>query len=88
MDPIGTAPVYEAEPFGSIPDVSRSHSWKTMRKIPLTRGQDTSFSVDNVNMYPNECWVPFAVITIPITLSRPLRQCWILTSRTSLRRSR
>lgn len=65
MDPSGTAPVYEAEPFGSIPDVSRSHNWKTMRKTPLTRGQDTSFAVDSMNLYPNNSWVPFAVIYNP-----------------------
>lgn len=53
------------EPMGSIPDVFRSWSTKTNRKIPLTAGADVGFPVDKQNLYPNNSWVPFAVIYNP-----------------------
>jgi len=53
------------EPHGSIPDVYRSWSVTTNRKLPLTQGTDTSFSVDKQNLYPNNSWIPFAVIYNP-----------------------
>lgn len=54
------------EPMGSIPDVYRSWSVKTNRKIALTEGTEISaFPVDKQNLYPNNSWVPFAVIYNP-----------------------
>ena len=50
---------------GSIPSVFKSWSVKTNRKITFTQGQDTSYSVDNQNLYPNDCWLPFCVIYNP-----------------------
>lgn len=50
---------------GSIPEVSKSHSWKCMKKIALTEGKETTFSTDNQNLYPNNSWIPFAVIYNP-----------------------
>ena len=50
---------------GSIPDVMKSWSSKTNRKIPLTQGEDTSFTTDNQNLFPNNSWVPFVVIYNP-----------------------
>lgn len=53
------------EPHGSIPDVYRSWNVKTNRKIPLTEGLETTFPVDKQNLFPNNSWVPFAVIYNP-----------------------
>lgn len=53
------------EPMGSIPDVYRSWSVKTNRKLPLTEGLETTFPVDKQNLFPNNSWVPFAVIYNP-----------------------
>lgn len=53
------------EPHGSIPDVYRSWSVKTNRKIPLTEGLETTFPVDKQNLFPNNSYVPFAVIYNP-----------------------
>lgn len=50
---------------GSIPDVMKSWNTKTNRKIQLTEGAETSFSVDKQNLYPNNSWIPFAVIYNP-----------------------
>ena len=50
---------------GSIPQVNKSWNCKINRKITLTQGQNTAFSVDNQNLYPNDCWLPFAVIYNP-----------------------
>lgn len=53
---------------GSIPDIHRSWSVKTNRKIPLTEGtsaSETTHPVDNQNLYPNNSWIPFAVIYNP-----------------------
>lgn len=59
------APVYEQEPHGALPDVSARHNFRTMRKIPLTKGADTTFPVDKQNMFPNNSWIPFACIYNP-----------------------
>lgn len=54
------------EPNGSIPDVYRSWSTKTNRKIPLTEGKEVSvYPVDKQNLFPNNSWIPFAVIYNP-----------------------
>ena len=50
---------------GSIPDVYRSWSVKTNRKLPLTEGTAISEPNDNQNLYPNNSWIPFAVIYNP-----------------------
>merc|ERR1712093_9334 len=50
---------------GAVPSVRRSWSVKTNRKITFTQGADTSFPVDNQNLYPNDCWLPFCVIYNP-----------------------
>jgi hypothetical protein len=59
-------PDYSILPSGSIPDVMRSWSTKTNRKIPLTEGVASGiYPVDKQNLYPNNSWVPFAVIYNP-----------------------
>lgn len=50
---------------GSIPEISKSHSFKCMKKIALTEGKETSFTTDKQNLYPNNSWLPFAVIYNP-----------------------
>ncbi|AXF52002.1 MAG: putative capsid protein [Cressdnaviricota sp.] len=57
--------IVDVKPHGSVPDVYRSHSFKTNRKIALTQGADTSFTTDKQNLYPNNSWIPFAVIYNP-----------------------
>ena len=56
---------YEMPAHGSIPQVNKSHSWKTNRKITYTQGENTSFSTDNQHLYPNDSWIPFAVLYNP-----------------------
>lgn len=53
------------DPQGSIPDVRKSWSQKINRKVFYTQGANTSFSADNQNLYPNDSWIPFAVIYNP-----------------------
>lgn len=55
---------------GSIPQVNKSHNWKTNRKVHYTQGQNTSFSTDSQNLYPNDSWLPFAVIYNPDYLNQ------------------
>ena len=50
---------------GSIPEVSKSHSWKCMKKIALTEGKEAAFPNDKQNLLPNNSWLPFAVIYNP-----------------------
>ena len=50
---------------GSIPQVNKSWSQKTNRKITYTDGAETSLSTDKQNLYPNDSWLPFAVIYNP-----------------------
>lgn len=59
------APAWTTDAMGSIPDIQKSWSNKTNRKIALTQGEDTSYPVDKQNLYPNNSWVPFAVIYNP-----------------------
>lgn len=61
----GPAPTWRADSHGSIPDVMRSHSWKTMKKLALTKGADepqNTHPVDKENLFPNNSWIPFALI--------------------------
>jgi len=54
------------EPNGSIPDVMKTWSIKTNRKIPLTEGVASGiYPTDKQNLYPNNSWIPFAVIYNP-----------------------
>jgi hypothetical protein len=55
---------------GSIPQVNKSHSWKTNRKVYYTQGQNTTFASDNQNLYPNDSWLPFCVIYNPDFLNQ------------------
>lgn len=51
---------------GSIPEMSKSHSFKCMKKIVLTEGKESSvFPKDKQNLYPNNSWIPFAVVYNP-----------------------
>ena len=37
-----------------------------MRKLPLTEGKEVAtYSVDKQNLFPNNSWVPFAVVYNP-----------------------
>lgn len=64
-----TTPVYESSSHGSIPNVYRSHSWTTMKKMALTKGTDApadTHPVDKQNYFPNDTdMMPFAVIYNP-----------------------
>lgn len=68
VDPATPIPAYQANAHGSIPNVMRSHSWKVMKKIALTKGADApveTHPVDKENLFPNNDWLPFAVIYNP-----------------------
>jgi len=55
---------------GSIPQVNKSWRVKTNRKITLTQGANTTYASDNQNLYPNDSWLPFAVIYNPDYLNQ------------------
>jgi hypothetical protein len=57
--------IIELEQHGSIPDVYRSWSMKTNRKIALTEGTADPGVTDGQNLFPNNSWIPFAVIYNP-----------------------
>jgi hypothetical protein len=50
---------------GSIPDVLKTWSTKTNRKINLTEGTDSAGPNDKQNLYPNHSWIPFMAIYNP-----------------------
>ncbi|AXQ65447.1 MAG: hypothetical protein [Circular genetic element sp.] len=56
---------------GSIPDVYRSWSTKTNRKLTLTEGVKITTPIspetfrDDENLYPNDSWLPFCVLYNP-----------------------
>jgi hypothetical protein len=55
---------------GAVPFVNRSHSWPINRKIHLSEGTalatgNDAPSPDTQNLYPNDSWLPFAVIYNP-----------------------
>jgi hypothetical protein len=59
-------PDYSILHSGSVPNVYRSWSTKTNRKIPLTEGKDVDvYPTDKQNLFPNNSWIPFAVIYNP-----------------------
>ena len=61
----GGNPSWLIQPSGSVPSVRSGHSYNCMKKIALTEGKELSFPVDNQNLYPNNSWLPFAVIYNP-----------------------
>lgn len=65
QNPDMTPTTYEILAHGSIPQVNKSHSFTTNRKIYYTEGQETNFDSDKQNLYPNDSWIPFAVIYNP-----------------------
>lgn len=77
-DPDGTGHVIQA--MGSLPPVLRSHKWTIGRKLQLTEGvaepantEDDAPPVaeqDLQNLYPNDAWLPFAVIHNPNFLAQ------------------
>jgi hypothetical protein len=51
-------------PTGSIPDVYKSYTFKTGRKVQLTLGTPAAQNVgsaDTQNFYPNDSWLPFCI---------------------------
>jgi len=62
---------YSLPAHGSIPDVYRSHSFKTGRKMQLTLGQPSvpnnsgGYTGDTQNFYPNDSWLPFCIVYNP-----------------------
>lgn len=50
---------------GSIPDVNKTWTVKTNKKIALTEGTGTGATTDSQNLYPNHSWLPFACIYNP-----------------------
>lgn len=55
---------------GAVPTVNRSFTWKTMKKVHLTEGTATTTgndapNPDIQNLYPNQSWLPFALIYNP-----------------------
>lgn len=65
QNPDMTPTTYEITAHGSIPQVNKSWRVKTNRKITYTQGDDTTFPSDNQNLYPNDSWIPFALIYNP-----------------------
>lgn len=55
---------------GAVPFVNRSFTWKTFRKVHLSEGTALATGTDapnpdTQNLYPNNQWLPFAVIYNP-----------------------
>lgn len=55
---------------GAPPMVNRSFTWKTMKKMHLSEGKSLATgndapSPDTQNLYPNNQWLPFAIIYNP-----------------------
>lgn len=57
--------------LGAVPDVNRSFTWKTFRKVHLSQGKETANATDALNpdiqnLYPNNTnWLPVAIIYNP-----------------------
>lgn len=56
--------------MGAVPAVNRSFTWKTMRKVHLSQGTALATGTDALdpdtqNLYPNNQWLPFALIYNP-----------------------
>lgn len=55
---------------GAVPFVNRSFTWKTFRKVHLSEGKELATgndatNPDTQNLYPNNQWLPFAIIYNP-----------------------
>lgn len=66
--PGGVNPDWQIAPHGSIPDVYKSYTFKTGRKVQLTLGvpaAENTPGTDTQNWYPNDSWLPFAIAYCP-----------------------
>jgi len=64
----GSPSVQAIDPHGSIPDVYKSFTFKTGRKIQMTLGtpaEENVGSADTQNFYPNDNWLPFCITYNP-----------------------
>jgi hypothetical protein len=64
----GENPNWEIAAHGSIPDVYKSYTFKTGRKIQMTLGQpaeENAPNTDTQNYYPNDNWIPFCITYNP-----------------------
>jgi hypothetical protein len=60
--------VNAVEAHGSIPDVYKSFTFKTGRKMQLTLGvpaAENASGTDTQNYYPNDSWIPFCIAYNP-----------------------
>jgi len=67
-DPGGINPNWSIAPHGSIPDVYKSWTFKTGRKIQYTLGtpsEENAPGKDTQNFYTNDSWIPFCIAYNP-----------------------
>jgi len=67
-DPGGINPDWKIAAHGSIPDVYKSWTFKTGRKIQMTLGTpaaENAANTDTQNYYPNDSWIPFCIAYNP-----------------------
>ena len=60
--------VNAVEAHGSIPDVFKSYTFKTGRKVQMTLGtpaEENAAGKDTQNYYPNDSWIPFCIAYNP-----------------------
>ena len=61
-------PDWYINPSGSIPDVYKSWTFKTGRKVQMTLGvpaEENAPNTDTQNFYPNDSWLPFCITYNP-----------------------
>jgi hypothetical protein len=66
--PGGTNPNWQIAPHGSIPDVTKSFTFKTGRKVQMTLGKPSAENAPNTdtqNFFPNDSWLPFCIAYNP-----------------------
>lgn len=64
----GGEPTVAVHAQGSIPDVYKSFTWKTGRKVQMTLGvpsAENAPGTDTQNYYPNDSWIPFCITYNP-----------------------
>lgn len=64
----GENPNWEIAAHGSIPDVFKSYTFKTGRKVQMTLGTPAEVNAspaDTQNFYPNDNWLPFCITYCP-----------------------
>ncbi len=64
----GGGPIQAIDAHGSIPDVYKSYTFKTGRKLQLTLGTpaaENAPGTDTQNYYPNDSWLPFCIAYNP-----------------------